>query len=358
MVPNGAYPVFGANGIIGRYDKFNHLESQLVIGCRGACGAVHVTPPYSWITGNTMVVQAKTAEIDINFLRYFFLGPAGLANATTGTAQPQLTQASLKKIRVSLPIISEQKRIVALLDQAFTALDRVRDQVEANLHDAKAIFARLLDQFFPSISERETKPLFEFIDIEHGYAFKSQDFETSEDSALPIVLTPGNFNETGELYFRNGKTKRLKCEPPEGFTFEKGELTVVMTDLSPKMNILGKPAFITHDNLLHNQRIGRVRFLNDKIEPRFIYYFFRARSFSDNLKSTATGTMVRHTAPKRILNCEVPEYTRHEQVDIISQLDRAQSECLKLQHNYEKKAEEVSHLRKSLLAKAFTGELG
>ncbi|HPB91842.1 MAG TPA: restriction endonuclease subunit S, partial [Rugosibacter sp.] len=44
MVPEGAYPVFGANGIIGRYDKFNHEEPQLLITCRGAtCGSVNVS---------------------------------------------------------------------------------------------------------------------------------------------------------------------------------------------------------------------------------------------------------------------------------------------------------------------------
>ena len=47
MSADGAYPVFGANGVMGRYHSFNHEEPQLVIGCRGACGSVHITEPKS-----------------------------------------------------------------------------------------------------------------------------------------------------------------------------------------------------------------------------------------------------------------------------------------------------------------------
>lgn len=75
MVPDGAYPVFGANGIIGRYYQYNHEEPQLLITCRGAtCGSVNISEPFSWITGNAMVVRPKSAEIDMRFLEYLFRG--------------------------------------------------------------------------------------------------------------------------------------------------------------------------------------------------------------------------------------------------------------------------------------------
>lgn len=48
MIKNGKYPVFGANGIIGKYDKFNHKNSELLITCRGAtCGSVNISIPKS-----------------------------------------------------------------------------------------------------------------------------------------------------------------------------------------------------------------------------------------------------------------------------------------------------------------------
>ena len=62
MMPEGEYPVFGANGIIGRFNKFNHEEPQLLITCRGAtCGSVNISEPKSWVTGNAMVVKPRTS---------------------------------------------------------------------------------------------------------------------------------------------------------------------------------------------------------------------------------------------------------------------------------------------------------
>ena len=49
MSDDGEYPVYGANGIIGRYNCYNHEDSQLVIGCRGSCGEVNVTQEKCWI---------------------------------------------------------------------------------------------------------------------------------------------------------------------------------------------------------------------------------------------------------------------------------------------------------------------
>ena len=43
MSIDGEYPVYGANGVIGYYSEFNHEDSQLIIGCRGSVGAVHIT---------------------------------------------------------------------------------------------------------------------------------------------------------------------------------------------------------------------------------------------------------------------------------------------------------------------------
>lgn len=58
------FPVFGANGIIGRYSRYNHEKPAIVVTCRGAtCGEVSMTPPMSYITGNamplTILIQAK-----------------------------------------------------------------------------------------------------------------------------------------------------------------------------------------------------------------------------------------------------------------------------------------------------------
>lgn len=146
MVENGPYPVFGANGVIGRYDKYNHEEPQLLITCRGAtCGTVNVSEPFSWITGNAMVVRPKDASIDLKFLEYVFRGGIEIHKAITGAAQPQITRANLSPLTISYPTsLHEQRRIVDLLSRA-EGIVRLRREAEKKA--AELIPALFLDMF-------------------------------------------------------------------------------------------------------------------------------------------------------------------------------------------------------------------
>jgi type I restriction enzyme, S subunit len=192
-------------------------------------------------------------------------------------------------------------------------------------------------------------------DIKHGFAFDSKDFSSDFLQGNPIVLTPGNFTEDGKLVFNLKNTKRLSGDTPSGYRFNIGDLVVVMTDLSSKMKILGKPAFIEIDNVLHNQRIGRIVFLNRKIEKRYLYYFMLSERFLKSIKESATGTMVKHTAPKRILNNLIPfPQDLKVQERIVSILDEAFDGIATAKANAEKNLQNARALFESHLQSVFT----
>lgn len=121
LITDGNYPVYGANGIIGRYNKFNHEESQLLVTCRGAtCGTVNISQPYAWINGNAMVVRPRDETLNLKYLAHLFRGGIDLSVAITGAAQPQITRQSLAPLRIRAPLLEEQRRIAVILDQAET----------------------------------------------------------------------------------------------------------------------------------------------------------------------------------------------------------------------------------------------
>jgi type I restriction enzyme S subunit len=98
--------VFGANGIVGKYNKFNHIESEVVVTCRGnSCGIIQRTTPKAWITGNAMVIKPKNILIHNEFI-YFTLKWLDIHRAITGSAQPQITRANLSPLRFSIPDIT------------------------------------------------------------------------------------------------------------------------------------------------------------------------------------------------------------------------------------------------------------
>ena len=154
QMAGGDCPVYGANGQIGWHNQFNHEESQLILGCRGSCGSVHLTKPRSWINGNAMVVQPRIELIDPSYLGYALKGGVDLADAITGTAQPQITRTSLMPLVISFPeSLSEQQRIVALLDEAFSGLVTANANADRNLQNARALFESHLQSVFSQRGE-------------------------------------------------------------------------------------------------------------------------------------------------------------------------------------------------------------
>ena len=64
LIENGNFPVYGANGIIGYYNIYNHENETVLITCRGAtCGNVHISRKKSYINGNAMALDDLNEEI-------------------------------------------------------------------------------------------------------------------------------------------------------------------------------------------------------------------------------------------------------------------------------------------------------
>lgn len=101
-ISNGKYCVYGSNNIIGKYDRKNHDDSEIIISCRGDCGNIIRTLPNVWITGNAMVVSPKETIVGKEFL-YFMLKNAGLKRIVTGSVQGQITRKNLSPVKVLLP---------------------------------------------------------------------------------------------------------------------------------------------------------------------------------------------------------------------------------------------------------------
>lgn len=131
---SGEFPVFGANGQIGRYHQFNHAESEVVITCRGAtCGTVNLTPPMAWITGNSMVVRPKVPTLLRGYLFAILKFGTDFRSVITGTAQPQITRGSLAPTKLIVPGLADQEalcRNLVNIDNVDLSVLEVRTSVD------------------------------------------------------------------------------------------------------------------------------------------------------------------------------------------------------------------------------------
>jgi len=154
MVTDGKYKVYGANGVIGLYDKYNHEDSEVLLTCRGAtCGSINISEPYSWINGNAMVIKPKTNKIDKSFIS-FILEIIDKSSAITGAAQPQITRKSLSPLTIPIPFkgnepdIKKQKEVVLIFKQTESLVNNLRQETEKQLLQFNFLRQSTLNQAF------------------------------------------------------------------------------------------------------------------------------------------------------------------------------------------------------------------
>ena len=125
------YPVYGANGLVGYFDQYNHETWQTAITCRGStCGTVNRIPPKSWITGNAMVANCdKTTRLNKDYL-YFALKGSDLSDCITGTGQPQIVRSPLFNYLLPLPPTkAEQAEIAEALSDADALIESLEQLI-------------------------------------------------------------------------------------------------------------------------------------------------------------------------------------------------------------------------------------
>lgn len=137
------YPVYGANGIIGYYNEYNHENSVVTITCRGAtCGTINITEPKSYITGNAMCLDNLQSGILLEYL-YYCLLHYDFRNVISGSAQPQITRQGLEKVEIEISSIEEQKKRITTLNKINVVIAARQQQLQKLDDLVKARFVEL-----------------------------------------------------------------------------------------------------------------------------------------------------------------------------------------------------------------------
>lgn len=153
------------------------------------------------------------------------------------------------------------------------------------------------------------------IRIKHGYAFSGEGISTDDNGC--VLVTPGNFKIGGG--FQEEKCKFFEGEYPEEYVLKSGDHIVTMTDLSKTIDTLGYSAIVPANKkriYLHNQRIGLITYINDELDPLYINYLMRSRSYQVSIANTSTGSTVHHTSPDKIYDYifEAPDLELQKQI--------------------------------------------
>ena len=365
LLADGSYPVYGANGQIGYYDKYNHEFSEVLITCRGAtCGNINKSVPKSWINGNAMVASPiSNAILDKNYL-FYYLKNTSFADYISGTAQPQITRTSLTKMPVIYPPLNEQKRIVEKLDKIIRIVDGVNARLDKIPTALKRARQSILNQ---AITGELTKDWREKNNIKDTW---------KETSLKSIVLTYKN-----GLSKRSGKEgkatvvlrladfcnhkiikdniREIKITDNEAKQYRLDYNDILIIRVNGSEDIVGR--FILYDlneNWIYCDHLIRLKYDKTKIEPYYLFYYAQTNVVREYIKANVVSSAGQNTINQKTLdNMPLLLPSIDEQAEIVRRVKLAFEKLDKIELRYQKTKEYSDKLTQSILNKAFRGEL-
>ena len=144
LLTEKGFKVYGANGVIGYYSRYNHENEQIAVVCRGStCGLVNFTEAKSWITGNAMVINLDGNPNYSKLFVYEYLKNDNLNYLITGSGQPQIT-SEIKSHIIKVPLFKEQNAIAEILDTAHQELKLYEQKLQLLQAQKKTLMQKLL----------------------------------------------------------------------------------------------------------------------------------------------------------------------------------------------------------------------
>ena len=347
LVDNGEYLVYGANGIIGHYDKYNHEESEILLTCRGAtCGSVNVSLPFSWINGNAMVIHPINTNISKEYLKYV-LTSLDYSHIITGAAQPQITRQTLSPITIPVPPLEEQKQIVAVLDKKFEQIETLKTAAEKNLQNTKQLFQAELEKIFSNTSWERVLLSEIALDFSRG---KSKHRPRNDK-----ILFGGDypFIQTGDI--RN--SDKYVTEYTETYN----ETGLAQSKLWPEGTLcitiaanIAETAILTFPCCFPDSIIG---FIPNEKRTTVDYIYYVIQFFKAELQKLSKGAAQDNLNLANLESMKFPLPPLEEQKRIVAHLDSLSEKVHQLEEIYTKQLADCDELKQAFLHKAFEGEL-
>lgn len=277
---DSGFPVFGANGPIGFTDSYTHERPTILIGCRGSCGTIHLTPPRAYANGNAMALdELDESRVYPGFLVHYFI-ERGFKDVTTGTSQPQIIGQNLVRIRVPIPPISEQRRIATILDQA-EALRAKRRVALAKIDTlAQSLFIEMFGDPFKNEKKYPTVRMGDVCDVRDG---THDSPKYVESNGYPLVtsknLSSGRVDLTGANLISKDDFEQVNKRSK----VDLGDI------LLPMIGTIGSPVIVEEEPVFAIKNVALIKFKSDSPSNIFVHHLLAGRYFDQVLSQTNRG---------------------------------------------------------------------
>lgn len=327
------------DGLYGFTNIARVTEDAITVSARGTIGftCIRNEPYYPAVRLINIIPNEK---IDLNYLCYFIKNKTVLH---TGSSIPQLTVPMVKKFKIGIPEkISEQQKIVEKLDTAFELIEQAKANIEKNIQNAKELFQSKLNDVF-------SQKAVGWKEIQLGDIGKvSMCKRIMKDQTLPEGDIPfykiGTFGKEPNAFI----SKEIFNEYSTKYSYpKKGEILLSASGTIGRCVVFdGEPSFFQDSNI--------VWISNDEklVLNEFLSQFYKICDWNPSKGATISRL---YNSDLRRIKMSFPNI--EEQRKLIPRFEKLEQQTELLQKKYKQKLSNLEELKKSVLEKAFKGEL-
>jgi type I restriction enzyme, S subunit len=264
-----------------------------------------------------------------------------------------ITKEKLNQFEIPLPPLPEQQRIVAILDEAFAAIAKAKANAEQNLKNAKELFESYLQGVFENSKDNWDKKkwgdLCDFVRGPFGGSLKKNIFK--EDGYVVYEQKHAIHDHFYQLrYFIDED----KFNEMIRFELKPGDIIMSCSGVT-----LGRVAIVPNGikRGIINQALLKLT-PKKNVSVHFLKHWLRSRIFQKIIFDYSGGAAIPNVPSAKILkNVLIPFPTLIEQEKVVNEIELVSAQTKKLEAIYQQKINDLEELKKSILQKAFSGEL-
>jgi type I restriction enzyme S subunit len=357
----GEYPYYGASGIVDYVSDFIFDEDTLLVSEDGANLLARSSPiafPASgkyWVNNHAHILKFENMTTQ-KFVE-LYLESIPLDDYVKGAAQPKLTQKALNSIPIPAPSLSEQQRIVGILDKAFEGIAAAKANAEKNLQNARSLFESYLQAIFAQRGEDWIEDKLLVLTTKIGSGATPLGGEEAYKTKGISLIRSLNVHDMGFRYEKLAFLDDAQAGGLSNVVVQPGDVLLNITGAS-----ITRCCLVPNDVLPArvNQHVSIIRPIADKLSPEFLHYLLISKPYKIQLLQTGEdGGSTRQALTKaQIQEFRVahPKSLKQQQA-IVARLNSLAAETERLASIYQRKLDSLKTLKKSLLHQAFTGQL-
>lgn len=371
----GDIPYYGATGQVGWIDDYLTDEQLVLLGEDGAPfldlmkDKAYMIEGKAWVNNHAHILKSYYGEIGNKYLLHY-LNTFNYHGFVNGTTRLKLTQASMNTIPVPIPPLAEQQRIVEQIENLFAKLDEAREKAQSALDEFETRKQAILYKAFSGGLSNEWRE-------ENNKSIEEWEYKQLGDTNIEIIdgdrgknyPTKDEFSPEGYCIFLNAKnvTKNgFNFEVLECITKEKDELLhkgrlergdMIMTTRGTLGNVAIYDETVPYEHIRINSGMVIYRGGEEIYKP-YLIWLYKSNIITQQIDRMQTGSAQPQLPIKVMKSLLIPIPSVEEQEVIVDYIQSMMDKEEQVKSIIINVIDNIDMIKKSVLAKAFRGELG